>query len=163
MTWSRTVREGVGAGIFGAAAVAIWFFVVDLILQRPLYTPVALGRAVLSVVGLGNAPSDAMTVVLYTVFHVLVFSIAGILIAWMMNVSEGEPGHLAGLFLLFIAFEAGFYLYLFALSIAGAPVDLAWYQVGVANLLAAVVMGRVLLKAHPGAIHQMNEALAGRR
>lgn len=160
---SRTVREGIRAGVFGAAAVAVWFFVVDLVQQRPFYTPIALGRALLSVVGLGDAPSDAMTVVLYTIFHVVAFSIAGILISWMMNVSEREAGHLAGLFLLFVAFEAGFYLYLFSLGLTGAPVDLPWYHVGVANLLAAAVIARVLLKAHPGALHEMNEALAGRR
>ncbi len=162
-TLNRTFREGLRAGILGAAVVAVWFFVVDLVLKRPLYTPLALGRAVLSVVGLGNAPVDAAAIVFYTIFHFAVFSLAATLIAWMLNVSEGEPGHLAGLFLLFVAFEAGFYLYIWALMKAGVALDLAWYQVAIGNLLAAVVMARVLLKAHPGALHEMNEALAGRR
>ena len=45
------VREGLIAGFLGATAVAVWFFVVDLIGGRPLFTPNALGVGLLSVFG----------------------------------------------------------------------------------------------------------------
>ena len=45
------VREGLIAGFLGATAVAVWFFVVDLIGGRPLFTPNALGEGLLSIFG----------------------------------------------------------------------------------------------------------------
>ena len=38
------LRDGIVAGVLGATAVAAWFFLVDLILGRPFYTPIGLGR-----------------------------------------------------------------------------------------------------------------------
>lgn len=162
MTGNRTINEGVRAGLLGAAAVALWFFVVDIVTARPLHTPLALGRAVLATVGLERGQGTFEVVALYTVLHVVAFIIVGTLAAWMINVSEREPSHLAGLFLLFAAFEAGIHLYIYGLSTQGQQVDVAWYQIGAANIVAAYVMGRYLFNAHPGTLHNMNEALAGR-
>ena len=36
-------EEGLITGILGAATVALWFFLVDAIKGRPLYTPTVLG------------------------------------------------------------------------------------------------------------------------
>ena len=116
----------------------------------------------LGVVGLLRGQGALELITVYTVWHVLAFVIFGILVAWILNASEAEPSHLAGLFLLFAAFEIGFYLFLYTLSLRGSLVDIAWYQIGAANLLAAVVMGRNLFRAHPGALHHLNDALAGR-
>lgn len=162
MTGNRTINEGVRAGLFGAAAVALWFFVVDIVTARPLHTPLALGRAVLATLGLERGQGTVEVVALYTLLHVVAFIITGILAAWMINASDEEPSHLAGLFLLFVAFELGFHFYVYGLSMQGQAVDIAWYQIGAANLLAAYVMGRYLFRAHPGSLHNMNEALAGR-
>jgi hypothetical protein len=156
------MKEGMRAGLLGAAAVALWFFVVDLLMGRPLATPTALGESLLGVLGLDRGQSTTEIVVLYTVWHVVAFMLVAVLTAWMLNVSEREPSHLAGLFLLFAVFEAAFYLYLYLLSRNGRFVFIAWYQIGAANLLAAFVMGRYLFGRHPGALHRMSEALAGR-
>jgi hypothetical protein len=41
----RIVREAVVAGLLGAAAVAIWFLLLDLLRGQPFFTPAALGSA----------------------------------------------------------------------------------------------------------------------
>src|SRR2546428_13733915 len=46
MDLNRILREGFIAGCIGAAAVAIWFLIVDLINGQPLFTPPILGSAV---------------------------------------------------------------------------------------------------------------------
>ena len=38
--------EGLAAGLIGAATVAVWFFVLDLLKGRPFYTPAILGQAI---------------------------------------------------------------------------------------------------------------------
>ena len=44
---SRTVlKEGLILGLIGAAAVAAWFLLVDLIAGRPFFTPAVLGSFV---------------------------------------------------------------------------------------------------------------------
>jgi len=46
MDLNRILREGFIAGCIGAAAVAIWFLVVDAINGQALFTPAMLGSAV---------------------------------------------------------------------------------------------------------------------
>ena len=162
MIQNRTINEGVRAGLLGAATVAIWFFIVDLVMGRPLYTPATLGEALMTILGPLDGEGTLQFTLLYTLFHVVVFMVFGILVAWVMNAADKEPSHLAGLFILFVVFEVGFYLYLLILSRNGRFIDIAWYQIGIANLLAALVMGRYLFRAHPNAARQMDEALAGR-
>ena len=38
-----TIREGLVTGVLGAAAVALWYLVVDAAAGRPFHTPNALG------------------------------------------------------------------------------------------------------------------------
>jgi hypothetical protein len=160
---NRTIREGLIAGILGGSAVALWFFAVDMVTGQPFHTPRVLGESFLNVLGLWRGQGLVELLVLYTIWHFLVFVVVGVLAAWMLNASEREPSHLAGLFLLFAVFEVAFYLYVYALSWRGGRlVALPWYQIAAANLLAAVVMGRFLFRAHPNAMHNMNDALAGR-
>ena len=42
---SRYVREGIIAGLIGAALVAVWFLIYDAARGRPLRTPALLGAA----------------------------------------------------------------------------------------------------------------------
>ena len=46
MQLNRILREGFIAGCIGAAAVAVWFLVVDTVNGRPFFTPAMLGSAV---------------------------------------------------------------------------------------------------------------------
>jgi hypothetical protein len=140
MSVNRSISEGVRAGFLGAATVAVWFFVVDLVMGRPLYTPATLGEAFMTILGPLRGEGTLQFTLLYTLVHVVVFMILGILVAWVLNAAEKEPSLLAGLFILFGVFEVGFYLYLLILSRIGRFIDIAWYQIGLANLVAAFVM-----------------------
>src|SRR5216117_3854421 len=46
MQLNRILREGFIAGCIGAAAVAVWFLIVDTVNGRPFFTPAMLGSAV---------------------------------------------------------------------------------------------------------------------
>jgi hypothetical protein len=158
----QTVREGVITGVIGATAVALWFFVVDLVSGQPLHTPATLGEAVSAVFGPTEGESSLRHVLLYTLFHYAIFAIVGTLAAWVMRGSHREPTVLIALFILFVAFEVGFYGLTYVLSLSPNFGNLAWYQVGAANLVAAGLMGGYLLKKHPHAARDLADTLAAR-
>jgi hypothetical protein len=153
------VREGVIAGVLGATAVAVWFFVVDLIGGRPLFTPGTLGEGLLSVFG-RSPETQAMNVIAYTIFHYAVFILVGIIAVILVHAGERMPSVLAGAMILFVAFELGFYglVALLQESVLGS---LAWYQILAGNLLAAALMGTYLWRAHPAMRDGLVRALEG--
>ncbi len=158
MVEHRTLREGITAGLIGATVVAVWFFVVDLIAGRALYTPSVLGEALMNVLGPNRGEGATQHVLLYTFFHYAAFLIVGIIAAAIIRASDTEPSVLAGFLILFVAFEIGYYglTLMLSKSVLGS---IAWYQIGVANLLAAVFMGRYLMLAHPGVVTRLDDAL----
>ena len=54
--FSRISTEGIVAGLIGAATVAVWFFILDAIQGRPLYTPTVLGTALFGDASALDAP-----------------------------------------------------------------------------------------------------------
>ena len=156
------VKEGIIAGLLGAGGVAFWFLVVDLVTGKALATPEVLGRALFSVLGKGIDWTPIQYVVAYTLFHVAAFCLIGTLVAAIVTASDRVPGVLAGLLLLFAVFEMGFYGLTVFLSEGEILGNLAWYQIGAANLLAAALMGRYLWKEHPGLGDRMAQVLDGR-
>lgn len=162
MDRARIWKEGIIAGLLGAAGVAFWFLIVDLIAGAAFATPEMLGRTLLSVLGKGIDLSPAMNVVWYTLFHVGAFVAAGCVVSLLVAASERTPGLLAGLGLFFVVFEMGFYGLTVFLSQSEQYGALAWYQIGGANLFAAVLMGRYLWHEHPELPARMEKVLAGR-
>jgi uncharacterized membrane protein YphA (DoxX/SURF4 family) len=144
------LREGTIAGLIGATVVAIWFFIVDLIAGQPLFTPATLGQALLTVLRPtpANMPAAAL-VIAYTVFHYLAFIGVGILAAVAVRSAVTQPAMLLGFAMLAVAFEVGFYGMVAVLQLATPLGQLAWYQVMVGNLIAAVAMGLYLWRVHP--------------
>src|SRR5262245_59238304 len=64
------LREGIVAGLIGAAVVAIWFFVFDILRGRPFLTPSLLGSLVFLGINTPVATSPAVGPILgYTVLH----------------------------------------------------------------------------------------------
>ena len=153
------LREGVIAGFLGATAVAVWFFVVDLIGGRMLYTPNTLGQGLLSVFGQSPEPM-ALNVIAYTIFHYASFTLVGILAVVLVHAGERSPSVLAGSLILFVATELGFYGFTALLqeTVLG---NFAWYQVMAGNLLAAILMGTYLWRAHPSLKEGLVSALEG--
>lgn len=148
-TGNRIIREGIIAGAIGAASVAVWFLVIDLISGRLFYTPAALGSAVfLQAESPETISMSAGIIAGYTVFHVLGFIAVGILAAALVLRAEQEPSVLLGAVLLFVTLEA-FVIGLIAILAAWVLDTLGWWTVAAANLIAAVAMGVYLWRAHP--------------
>jgi len=141
---NRVVREGVVAGLIGAAVVAAWFLLFDLVRGRPLFTPAALGSTLFLGAGsIDEVMVSAVTVLGYTVFHVGAFIVTGFLAAGIAAAADEQPPLVLAAVLFFAAFEAFF---------MGA---LAWWTIAVGNLLAAGAMGWYLWMSHP----KLREAL----
>jgi uncharacterized membrane protein YphA (DoxX/SURF4 family) len=153
-------RDGVIAGVIGATAIAVWFFIVDLLAGQPLFTPTTLGRAVFSVLGaVPEAESPIVHVLAYTAFHYAAVITVGIFAAAMVRVAGDEPSVLLGFVMLFVAFEVGFYAFVAVLSQVTPLGELAWWQVMVGNLIAAGAMGFYLLRRHPVLREQFRHSL----
>jgi len=92
------LREGIVAGLIGAAVVAIWFFVFDILRGRPFLTPSLLGSLVFLGVNTPTVTAPAVGPILgYTILHGLAFVAFGVVAATMLAMSDREPA-------LFIAF-----------------------------------------------------------
>ena len=156
------LREGVIAGVLGASVVAIWFLGIDVVAGHPLRTPEVLGRALVSVLGPPGSEGAITHVVAYTVFHYFAFAVVGVLATVIVHSAAREPSILAGFLILFVAVEIGFYGFTALLSERNALGEVAWYQVLIGNLLAALVMGWYLWRRHPQLGRELDEALSGR-
>src|SRR6202165_249951 len=149
MDLNRTLREGFIAGCIGAAAVAIWFLVVDAINGQALCTPAMRGSAVF-----WGAHASASVVIEparifgYTMIHVSAFVVVGCVAAALAAEVEYAPSTLFLVIVGFCFFEVGFYI-LVALLAKPLLGYLAWWNVAIGNCLAAVAMGYYLWREHP--------------
>ena len=142
------LREGIVAGLIGAAVVAVWFFVYDLARGRPFYTPGLLGAFVFYGADTPTPVAPALGAILgYTVLHGLAFIAFGVIAASLMAVSEREPALFVGFIILFACFEAFFFamVQVFGLSKTG---ELTWWSVLIGNLLASVAMLWYFFRLH---------------
>ena len=159
----NVIREGLIAGLIGATSIAIWFLIVDTIAQRPFFTPALLGGGLQHVFDRSTTTdaSFAESVILYTFFHYAVFCVAGIIVSVVVGVAETTPSILGGFFILFIAFELGIHGLVKLLQESTILGALAWYQILIGNLLAALFMGGYLWRRHPELRMELRHALDG--
>jgi hypothetical protein len=137
---SRYLREGIIAGLIGAAVVAVWFLIYDAARGRPLRTPALLGAATFQGVTDPTAvPVTTHLVVQYTVLHGVVFAMIGVLIAYLIVSAQREPSRLLVMFIALMCFEVFFLAVVVWLA---HPVlgELAWWSILGANALAALGM-----------------------
>jgi hypothetical protein len=152
---SQTYQEGIIAGALGAATIAVWFLIVDILAGRPLYTPTVLGTALFRG-GAGLAAPETLPisfemVMIFTWVHFLVFGVVGGIAARLLAVAESTPNMGFGLVLLFVVFEFGFVA---VTMVFAEPVlrALAWPAVLVGNLLAAGAMTYYFWRRHPNLV-----------
>jgi hypothetical protein len=152
------LEDGILTGVMGAAVVALWFFILDTARGRMLFTPSLLG----SVVFLGQSPDQPISVngfvvFAYTGLHVVLFLMAGLVIAWMFSLFEHNPHFGIIILLLFLLFEAILFTFAAVIfpSLMGALGSLA---VASGNLFAAIAMFWFLIRRHPTAITQLRLA-----
>lgn len=152
-----TIREGVWAGLIGAVAVAGWFLAVDAVAREPLFTPAALGSALLT--GARSAAEVRVTVgtVLgYSAIHLSAFLLFGVVLAGLVAQAEKFPPLIWALVLLLVVFEV-FFVGMVALLGVWILDEIAWWSVLVGNLLAAAGMGGYLWNAHPDLAEDVRE------
>jgi hypothetical protein len=90
----------------------------------------------------------AFHVAVHTVIHVAAFVALGIATALATNAMERKPRALIGFLVLFVILELG---YLGLVRLAAGPElfgTYAWWQFGMANLIAALLMGRYIWHTH---------------
>jgi hypothetical protein len=152
------LEDGIPTGIMGAAVVAAWFFVLDTLQGRMLFTPSLLG----SVVFLGQSPEqpiavNGFVVFAYTGLHLLLFLMAGTVVAWMFSLFEHHPHFGIIILLLFFLFEAVLFTFAAVIfpSLLGALGSLA---VASGNLFAAIAMFWFVIRRHPAAIPRLKLA-----
>lgn len=152
-SWAGVLREGLLAGLLGAAVVAVWFLAVDSIRGEPLRTPHLLAVAFL------QAPPGAPAILLYTIVHGLVFVLFGFLTSVLIAGAEREPMFVFALVILFTAFEVFF----FAAVVIGARWvldELPGWTIFVGNLLAAAAMLGYFYNGHRTLARRMATAWA---
>jgi hypothetical protein len=146
--WSRTVREGIWAGLLGAAAVAIWFLVYDTAAGVPLRTPALLGAALFQGLREPSAVQITLPLVLqYTVVHGAAFVAFGIAAAGLLTLADRDPRLLFGLVMLFCCFEV-FFAALLTILAEWLLEAIPWWTILGGNLLAAMAMLGFFFREH---------------
>jgi hypothetical protein len=149
------LSEGLGVGLLGAATVAVWFLVVDLINGAPLQTPAAMGSAIFMGARSPEAVQiTATTVGLYTIFHGAMFFLIGLGSSALLRAADRAPGFLGLIILVFAVLQV--------LFIGGVAIMaefllgyLAWWAVFGGNLLSSVAMVVLLLRWHPATAERL--------
>ncbi|HPV77094.1 MAG TPA: hypothetical protein PLX31_19485 [Gemmatimonadaceae bacterium] len=161
MEQGRVRREGIVVGMLGATAVVVWFFIADVIAGHLLFTPYALGSVLQGFFGVETPASIPATILMYTIFHYLSFIAVGLIFSAIFNAAEREPSILAGFAILFVALEIGCLGLTVMVQESSALRQIAWYQIGAANLVASVAMGTYLVRRHRHVISRVALSLSG--
>ncbi len=156
------LRDGIVVGLIGAVSVALWFLVVDIFAGTPLFTPAALGSAMFS--GLRD-PSAVVVgwqpVLAYSLVHLVAFVVVGGVTSTIVAETEQAPDLIWLVVEFFVVLEMGFYgvvALLFTPILAG----LAWVNVALGNLIAAMAMGCFLWRVRPRLRRALLEQLMGK-
>jgi hypothetical protein len=150
------LRDGIVTGCIGAAAIMLWFLVLDALAGHPLYTPTVLGSVLLGsdTASLESLPVSIPVVLFYTAIHGLAFCVVGYVAAWLYAVAERHPPWIFGLLLFFILFFCAF----LAVPIVTKPAVFRVVTIPAilaGNLLSAVAMGGYLWRRHPLDLSQL--------
>jgi hypothetical protein len=149
----KLLTRGLITGLYGAAAVALWFFFIDFSDGHPFRTPAALGSALL----LGVSKAEAMQVTFgvvaaYTVVHVIAFAVAGMLFVAIAEQVERSSSLVLLTVPSAIALEV---VVVTGLALRGDWVlgAVGVWSVLVANVLAVSAMGWYVWRTHPTLRH----------
>ncbi len=145
-----SLRDGAAAGAIGFATIALFFVMTDAITGRAfLYTPALLGGALFYGVTTPSEVTVSLAPVLaYSVAHVIVFLVIGVIAAGFASVASRHR-HVwyigVNLFLLVIAHASGVVM---TLTERLQGVVSAWLVAG-ATAASALTMAAYLLWANP--------------
>ena len=146
--------RGLVTGLVGAAAVAVWFMLLDLIAGYPFRTPAALGSALLfGASGERMVPGPGVVAV-YTVVHVAAFAISGLIfVAIAEQFARWSP---------VLPLTIPFAIVLEAVVVAAMALGARWvlgavgfWTVLVGNVLAVASMGWYVWRTDPALRHRV--------
>ncbi len=149
VTGHPLLARGLTTGLVGAATVAVWFFVLDVVTGHPLRTPAALGSALLlGASNVGEIPLNLGVVAAYTVVHLAAFAAAGLVFVAIAEQVERAPA------LLLLVAMAGIVLEAVVVTVLAFGAQWVLGTLGVwsvlgANLLAVCSMGAQVWATHP--------------
>jgi NhaP-type Na+/H+ and K+/H+ antiporter len=145
-----TLREGLLTGLIGAVVVAVWYLAYDLGRGQPGYTPNLLGQ-----VFVARDTMPAVRTIMpqaiadYSVLHVGVFLLLGILLAWLTHMAIRNPALRMGMWL---GLVITFLLFLGLLFMLYSATDqrFPWWSALGGSILGIGSMGLYLWRRHPG-------------
>ncbi len=140
--------EGLWVGLAGAAAVAVWFLVFDLIAGVPFRTPALLGAVLFH--GLRDPGGLVITPGLigaYTIVHCALFVLFGWAAAGLFTLADRDRHVLFAVFMLFLCFEVAAFAFVAVLGSWLLHTITPAAIIG-ANLIATVVMLFLLFRNH---------------
>src|SRR2546427_10905587 len=140
-SWGSVLRQGVVAGVIGAAGVEEWVIAIDWTQGEPLRTPKLLGTGIL------RQTDPLAAVASYTILHGIAFALFGVVGAVLIAGAERQPLFVFALVIFFTAFEVYF--------IGGVLIAAKWVldeiaggTVFLGNLLATAAMLAYFFKGH---------------
>ena len=141
-----TVREGAIAGALGAAVIAVWYFILDLLAGQLLATPNRIAQTLF-----GSGSSDAGnlgTIAVVTVVHFVVFMAAGVALTALVHLATRHIAWRMGV-LLALVIGLGFFAGLgYAAGLSDSSPVPHWKSLGGA-LVAVLAMAVYLWHSHP--------------
>jgi predicted ferric reductase len=157
-----TIREGVAAGAMGGAAVALWFLLLDVVIQgRPFFTPNMLGQLVFQR-GAGDIGALSPGLIgAYSALHFGMFALFGIVVTELVHLAVQYHIWRFALLVVLMVFEVFFVGFSFMLF-TGTDGVFHWWAVLLGNTLALAAMGTYLFRTHPDLGHMLaTETLGG--
>jgi hypothetical protein len=148
--WIGVAREGVAAGLVGAAVVALWFMGYDLASGNSFHTPAMLGAMVFQNANVtASIHATAPLVLGYTILHFFAFVMFGLALAILLAASEWEPFMALGALLLLAVFEVFFVGFVSVIDQTALEI-LGWWKIVAGNILALVAMTTYFIRSHRG-------------
>lgn len=143
------IRGGLITGLIGAAVVAVFFFLLDLVAGHPFATPAALGSALLfGAPNVGGVTPNLGVVAAYTVVHLVAFAIAGLVFVMIAEQIERSPSFLLLAAMTVIVLE-GVVVAALALGAQWALGAVGMWTALVGNVLAVGSMSWYVWRTHP--------------
>jgi len=130
------LSRGAVSGVVGAAALAMWFLLVDTAQGEPFRTPAMVGNALVGLEGVEVRPG---LILLFLALHFGAFMVVGMAAAWAVSFLTRVPNLVFGLVLGFLMFDVVFFG---SVAVTGVDVvaQLGWVEVLAGNILAGVAM-----------------------
>ena len=138
-----SLKEGVALGLIVATSIWAWIAVVDALAGASFHTFAVLGG-----------------VAVFTVLHVLLNVVYGIVIMSTVHASRREPSLIIGALFVFLTLEFAIAMVTILLSHLGLG-ELAWLRIFGASLMGAAVALVLVSRGHPLAA-RLHEAEAER-